>query len=152
MILRSRRDTIRLGQAIARAVRPGDFILLSGGLGAGKTFLARSIVRACGVAGRVRVGSPTFSLVHEYETPRGSILHVDLYRLAGTTVSLAAEIQRLGLREARGDGAVLLVEWGEAARDFLGAAPALTVRLGEGPRPNQRDVTLEGPLMAAVAG
>ena len=107
-------------------------------------------MRACGVAGRVRVGSPTFSLVHEYETPRGLVLHVDSYRLGDTTVPLAAEIQRLGLREARGDGAVLLVEWGEGARDFLGAPAALTVRLGEGALSNQREATLEGPLVASV--
>jgi tRNA threonylcarbamoyl adenosine modification protein YjeE len=152
MILRSRRDTTRLGRAIARALRPGDLVLLCGGLGAGKTFLARAVVRACGVAGRVRVGSPTFSLVHEYETPRGTVLHVDLYRLGDTAAPLEAEIRRLGLREQRGDGAVLLVEWGEAARDFLGAAVALTVRLGAAPLSNQREVTLEGPLAAEVTG
>ena len=152
MLLRSRRDTVRLGRAIGRALRPGDLVLLAGGLGAGKTFLARSIVRACGVVGRVRVGSPTFSLVHEYESPRSRVLHVDLYRLLDTPMPLAVEVERLGLREQRAGGAVLLVEWGETADDDLGGDAALTVRIRPGPLPNQREVTLDGPRRPAVAG
>jgi tRNA threonylcarbamoyladenosine biosynthesis protein TsaE len=150
MLLRSRRDTVRLGGAIGRALEPGDLVLLSGGLGAGKTFLARSIVRARGVTEGVRVGSPTFSLVHEYETPRGKLLHVDLYRLRDTPTPLADEIGRLGLREQRAEGAVLLVEWGESADEALGGEASLTVELVAGLLPNQRQVTLEGERASAV--
>jgi tRNA threonylcarbamoyladenosine biosynthesis protein TsaE len=152
MLLRSRRDTVRLGKAIARVLEPGDLVLLSGGLGAGKTFLARSIARARGVMGRVRVGSPTFSLVHEYETGTGRLLHVDLYRLLDTRVPLADEIQRLGLREQRAEGAVLLVEWGETADAPLGGDVALLVRLDPGALPNQREARVTGARAAAVTG
>lgn len=150
MLLRSRRDTVRLGRAIGRVLAPGDLVILSGGLGAGKTFLARSIVRARGVTGRVRVGSPTFSLVHEYASPHGLLLHADLYRLRETRVPLVDEVLRLGLRERRGDGAILLVEWGEDAAEVLGGDVALVVSLRPGPSPSQREVILEGARAVAV--
>jgi tRNA threonylcarbamoyladenosine biosynthesis protein TsaE len=151
MLLRSRRDTVRLGRAIAGALAPGDLVLLSGDLGAGKTFLARSIVRARGVTGRVRVGSPTFSLVHEYDSPRGLLLHADLFRLHGTAVPLSDEVGRLGLREQRADGAIVLVEWGDGAEHALGGDIALTVRIKQGPQPSQREAALDGPHAAVVA-
>jgi tRNA threonylcarbamoyl adenosine modification protein YjeE len=150
MMLQSRRDTVRLGRSIARVLRSGDLVLLSGGLGVGKTFLARAILRSCGVREGVRVGSPTFSIVHEYAADLGTVLHVDLYRLLDATSGLAAEIQRLGLREQRGEGAVLLVEWGDAARELLGDEPSLTVCLQAGPLPTQREVLLEGAAASAV--
>jgi len=143
---------VKLGQAVARVLEPGDLVLLAGGLGAGKTFLTRSIVRARGVTGRVPVGSPTFSLVHEYETTAGRLLHVDLYRLLDGAVSIEDEVSRLGLREQRAEGALLLVEWGETADAALGGDVSLLVRLATGSLPNQREVTLEGARAAAVSG
>lgn len=125
--LRSRPDTTRLGAAIARVLEPGDLVLLSGDLGAGKTFLARAIARALGVRGAVT--SPTFTLVQEYATDRAPLLHVDLYRLRESKTPLAEEIARLGLRERRAEGAILLVEWGEDAIAALGGGPSLQVRL-----------------------
>ncbi len=127
--LRSRRDTTRLGQAVARVLQPGDLVLLSGDLGAGKTFLAGAIIHALGVDGGEAVTSPTFSLVHEYPTSRGVVLHVDLYRLRDGSVPLAREVARLGLRERRAEGAILLVEWGEGALDALGGSAALVATL-----------------------
>jgi tRNA threonylcarbamoyladenosine biosynthesis protein TsaE len=150
MLLRSRRDTVRLGRAIGAVLEAGDLVLLSGGLGAGKTFLARSVARAFGVRGRVRVASPTFSLVHEYETGAGRLLHVDLYRLLDTSVPLADEIQRLGLREQRAEGAVLLVEWGETAAGSLGGDVSVHVHLTPGARPNEREVSVDGARAALV--
>jgi tRNA threonylcarbamoyladenosine biosynthesis protein TsaE len=125
--LRSRRDTTRLGAAVARVLEPGDLVVLAGDLGAGKTFLARAIARALGVKGAVT--SPTFTLVQEYETDRAPLLHVDLYRLRESKTPLAQEIARLGLRERRAEGAILLVEWGEDAIDALGGNPSIVVRL-----------------------
>ena len=105
--LPNRRATTLLGRWLAQGAKAGDLIVLSGDLGAGKTFLARAMARAMGVPKEVRVTSPTFNLVHEFTTtPR--LLHADLYRIAD-----ASEIGQLLLREARCDGAVLLVEWGE---------------------------------------
>lgn len=139
---------MRLGRAIGAVLEAGDLVLLSGGLGAGKTFLARSVARAFGVRGRV--ASPTFSLVHEYETGAGRLLHVDLYRLLETSVPLADEIQRLGLREQRAEGAVLLVEWGESGAGSLGGDVSVHVHLTPGARPNEREVSVAGARAALV--
>jgi tRNA threonylcarbamoyladenosine biosynthesis protein TsaE len=125
--LRSRRDTTRLGAAIARVLEAGDLVVLAGDLGAGKTFLARAIARGLGVPEAVT--SPTFTLVQEYATKRAPLLHVDLYRLRESKTPLEQEIARLGLRDRRAEGAILLVEWGEDAIDALGGDPSLVVHL-----------------------
>ena len=145
--LRSRRDTTRLGAAIARALEPGDLVVLAGDLGAGKTFLARAIARGLGVRGTVT--SPTFTLVQEYATKRAPLLHVDLYRLRESKTPLEQEIARLGLRERRTEGAILLVEWGEDAVGALGGDPSLTVhlRITGG---TTRAVSLSGPREAGI--
>ncbi|HEY8073966.1 MAG TPA: tRNA (adenosine(37)-N6)-threonylcarbamoyltransferase complex ATPase subunit type 1 TsaE, partial [Labilithrix sp.] len=133
--------------AIAERLRPGDLVLLCGDLGAGKTFLARAIARKLGVRRDVAVASPTFTLVQEYETPRGTLLHADLYRLRDAA-DAAREVRRLGLAERRDEGAIVLVEWGEGLEAELGGAPSLVVTLavvGAG-----RAATLDGPLAPAI--
>jgi tRNA threonylcarbamoyladenosine biosynthesis protein TsaE len=112
---------------------------LSGDLGAGKTFLVRAIARALGVRGAVT--SPTFALVHEYEAARAPLVHADLYRLRGER--LMHEVTRLGLRERRGEGAIVLVEWGEDAAPALGE-PSLVVSLAVG-SDGARAAALSGP-------
>ncbi|HEY1959521.1 MAG TPA: tRNA (adenosine(37)-N6)-threonylcarbamoyltransferase complex ATPase subunit type 1 TsaE [Polyangiaceae bacterium] len=141
MHLKTRRDTERLGRAIGARLAPGDLVVLSGDLGAGKTALAGGIARGLGVAEDVLVTSPTFALVQEYETPRGTLLHVDLHRLLGENAQ--REIERLGLRERRGEGCILVVEWGKDAIDWLGGAPALVVELDV--KGSGRDASLRGP-------
>jgi tRNA threonylcarbamoyladenosine biosynthesis protein TsaE len=121
---------------------PGDLVLLSGELGAGKTFLARAIARGLGVRGRVT--SPTFTLVQEYTTTKGTLVHADLYRLLDAPAGLAAEVERLGLRERRGEGAIVLVEWGDDAASALGGDVALQVRLTIADK--LRTAVLEGRL------
>ncbi len=138
-VLRSRRDTRRLGAAIAGVLASGDLLVLSGDLGSGKTFLVRSIARQLGITGRVT--SPTFTLVQEYETARGALVHVDLYRLLGEKLSI--EVARLGLRERRAEGAMVLVEWGDDAVEDLGGEPALRVSLSIA-GPSARAATLSG--------
>lgn len=112
--LPSRRATTRLGVQIARALAPGDLLILTGDLGAGKTFLSRAIARELGVGHEVRFTSPTFTLVHQYPT-RIPLVHADLYRIGE-----GQGISDLDLREMRMDGAVLLVEWGEPHVSELG--------------------------------
>lgn len=120
--LPTRRSTVKLARGIARALRGGDLIVLRGDLGTGKTFLVRALCRALGVPVSVPVTSPTFTLVHEHEG-RLPITHADLYRLRD-----ASELTELGLRERRGEGAVVLVEWGEPYIDELGG-DALVIHL-----------------------
>lgn len=126
--LPTRRATTRLGRALAAALRPGDLVLLSGSLGAGKTFLARAICRALGVPHETTVASPTFALIHEYPTRIGPLLHVDLYRLEDPRA-----VAQLGLREALAEGAIALVEWGERFAVELGAE-GLHLCLSTGPQ------------------
>ncbi len=116
-----------MARALARAVRPGDLVVLTGELGAGKTFFVRAFLRALGLPERERVTSPTFSLVHDYELGALRIGHADLYRL-----SEPSELTHLGLRDRRAEGAILLVEWGEPYADRLGG-DALLIHIGVTP-------------------
>lgn len=128
-------ETIRFGEDLARAVRPGDLIALSGDLGAGKSTFARALIRAVADDEFLEVPSPTFTLVQSYAL-RIPIAHFDLYRIAD-----AAELDELGLDEALEDG-VCLVEWPERAAEALPTA-RLTLRfLHEG---SGRRVEIEGP-------
>lgn len=130
VVLRTRRETRRLGAEIAARLRPGDLALLCGDLGAGKTFLARAIARELGVPAEVPIASPTFTLVQEYVTPRATLLHVDLYRLRDEDMEKTKrEIVRLGLAERRAEGAILLVEWGSDLEQELGGPATLSVTL-----------------------
>ncbi len=105
-----------LGASIARHIRAGDVIALSGELGAGKTTLARAILLALGHRGEVP--SPSFAIIEHYDAPGGSgglrlpVVHADFYRIADT-----AELVELGLDELR-EGAVLLAEWPEHVGGF----------------------------------
>lgn len=127
--------TERLGAALAARLRPRDVVALEGGLGAGKTTLARAILRAAAGDPELIVPSPTFTLVEIYETPGVSWWHFDLYRL-----EQPEQVFELGWEEARAEG-VALVEWPERLGPLL-PRDRLTVRLaidGEG-----RRATLEG--------
>ncbi len=127
--------TIRLGEDLAIALRPGDCLALSGDLGAGKSTLARSLLRAIADDDELEVPSPTFTLVQSYDL-RLPVSHFDLYRLGNPS-----ELDELGLEEALGAG-ICLVEWPEMAEDLL-PAERLTLRLtheGSG-----RLATITGP-------
>jgi tRNA threonylcarbamoyladenosine biosynthesis protein TsaE len=121
LILPTRRATIDLAKRLAPLLAPSDLVILSGDLGAGKTFFARALCRALGVPPTVSITSPTFTLVHELKG-RLPILHADVYRLSGE-----ADLMSLGLREARNEGALLVVEWGERYAELLGGE-AVAVR------------------------
>lgn len=136
LALPNRRATKRLAKALGAELRGGDLIVLSGSLGAGKTFLVRALCRALGLDESVRVVSPTFTLVRELPTDP-PILHADLYRLGSTE-----EAWELGLWERRDRGEALIVEWGAAHREALGA-DALEVSLSLQPR--RATLNADGP-------
>ena len=100
-------ETIALGEAIAARLPQGATVLLIGNLGAGKTTLAKGIIRGLGAASPDDVSSPTFSLIHEYGEDR-KVYHVDLYRLDS-----ARDAAALGLSEIVDGPDIVLVEWGE---------------------------------------
>jgi tRNA threonylcarbamoyladenosine biosynthesis protein TsaE len=122
--------TERLGAALARRLRPRDVVALQGGLGVGKTTLARAILRAATGDPALIVPSPTFTLVEIYDTPVGVFWHFDLYRLEEPQ-----QVFELGWEEARADGTAL-VEWAERLGALL-PRERLTVTLvmeGDGRR------------------
>ncbi len=127
--------TEALGARIAAGLSRGDVVALQGDLGAGKTTLARAILRALGVT--ESVPSPTFTLVQTYETPRLTVRHYDLYR-----IRKPSEIDELGLEEAVEDGAVL-IEWPEHGDDYLPDDTLHVVLTATGSQPRRAD--LAGP-------
>ena len=112
-----------LGARIAERLRPGDVVALSGGLGAGKTTLARGIIAALGHDGEVP--SPTFTIVETYSPPdvRLSLVHADFYRL-----ERIEEADEIGLDDYR-DGAALIAEWPEHAGGFAHEPGCLAIAL-----------------------
>jgi len=106
MILADEAATARLGEAVARVLQVGDVVCLSGPLGAGKSTLARALIRALTTPDE-DVPSPTFTLVQFYEGPRLKVAHFDLYRLTDPD-----EAYEIGLDEALDEGAAL-IEWPE---------------------------------------
>ena len=120
----------RLGERIAAELRRGEAACLSGPLGAGKTTLARGLVRALLDDPQAEVPSPTFTLVQAYETPRLTVAHFDLYRL-----KRAEEAFELGLDEALDVGAAV-IEWSERLGDAL-PDHRLELRLSADPPPGE---------------
>ncbi|HYQ40386.1 MAG TPA: tRNA (adenosine(37)-N6)-threonylcarbamoyltransferase complex ATPase subunit type 1 TsaE [Polyangiaceae bacterium] len=112
--LPTRRSTQKLAQSLAPSLAASDLVVLTGPLGSGKTFFVRALCRALGLPSTLRVTSPTFTLVQEYETAP-PLAHADLYRLTGPE-----QLRELGLDAQRDDGRILLVEWGAPYVEQLG--------------------------------
>ena len=101
---RSEQETAAIANALAEELQPGDVLLLSGNLGAGKTAFVRGLAEGLGIDPR-EVSSPTFTLVHEYRGGRFALYHVDLYRLD------RAATDDLGLDELGARDGVVAIEW-----------------------------------------
>lgn len=127
--------TEALGRALQEALEPGAAVIfLDGPLGAGKTSMARAILRAMGEEGPVR--SPTYTLMEPYEVNGRRVCHMDLYRLGDPE-----ELAYLGIRDLDESGLLLLVEWPERGAGMLPAAD-LCIQLSHAG--SGREAALEG--------
>lgn len=137
--------TEAIGTTIARHLVPGNVVTLEGDLGAGKSALARAIIRARLGDRDLEVPSPSFAIVQPYP----GILHADLYR-----ISEEAELDELGLLDD--ETAILLVEWPQRAPSLF-SRPGLRIGIAMAPDKDGRLITLEalgreaGDLVAALA-
>ena len=116
LLLPDEQATREVGALLASSIPEGSkelLLTLKGDLGAGKTTLARAVLRGLGVAGAVR--SPTYTLVEPYEAKGLKLLHFDLYRLAG-----GDELEALGYRDLRAGSTLAMVEWPERVGGALG--------------------------------
>jgi tRNA threonylcarbamoyladenosine biosynthesis protein TsaE len=104
-------DTEALGGRLASSLRPGDVVVLAGGLGSGKTLFTKGVATGLGV--EEAVVSPSFVLVREYRTGFMPVIHVDVYRLGSIN-----EFDDLDVLEMSQEG-VLVIEWGEAVESAL---------------------------------
>src|SRR4051812_262642 len=129
MSLPDEATTEALGASLAARLEIGDVIGLKGDLGAGKTTLARAIVRAAADDPELIVPSPTFTLVEVYETPRGAVWHFDLYRL-----ETPEQVFELGWEEALSEG-ITIIEWPERLGPLLPKHLSVTLEVdGDGRR------------------
>ncbi len=139
MTLANEQATARLAADLAAMLDPGDVVTLAGDLGAGKTTLARALIRRLAGDPAIEVPSPTFTLMQSYELPRFTLVHADFYR-----VSDPSELAELGFDDLP-EGAVVLLEWPDRAADRLPPDRldiVLTVAPARGIE--ERDVTMIG--------
>ncbi len=127
-LTRGARDTFEFGAALGVDLAPGDAVLLSGELGAGKSVLARGIAAACGIDGPMP--SPTFTIMIPYEGEK-KLYHFDLYRLMDPDEFYAA-----GLEEFLGGDGIAVIEWPEMAD--LNPSGAIRVHIARGADEDER--------------
>ncbi|WP_323767887.1 tRNA (adenosine(37)-N6)-threonylcarbamoyltransferase complex ATPase subunit type 1 TsaE [Antarctobacter sp.] len=135
LTLPSPEATCAFAQRIGAALRPGDVLLLSGQIGAGKTHFARCLIQSL-LEVPEDVPSPTFTLVQTYDTTAGELWHADLYRLTGPDESV-----ELGLTEAF-ETAICLVEWPDRLQE-LAPKDALRLSFAAATEEDTRHVTLD---------
>lgn len=114
LVSKSPAATIRIGRVIGSGLRGGDFVALTGELGAGKTCLTLGIARGLGVPKGYVVASPTFTLINEYPGRATTLYHLDLYRLTGS-----GDLEDIGYQECLTSGGVVVVEWAEKIPDAI---------------------------------
>ena len=107
-ITNSVEETIAFGRKLAAEWSPPLLVLLRGDLGSGKTTLVKGIAEGFEAARADDVTSPTFTLVHEYRSPRVTLYHIDLYR-----IDTQSQLETLALDDLIAENSILLIEWGE---------------------------------------
>jgi tRNA threonylcarbamoyladenosine biosynthesis protein TsaE len=138
LLLRSPAATRKLGRLLGAALEPGDFVGLTGELGAGKTALVKAVAEGAGIP--EGASSPSFALVNVYRGGRVVLQHLDLYRLSGP-----AELFALGFDDLLDEPAATLCEWADKAGQAL-PADRLDIALEHaGPRSRRARLTATGP-------
>jgi tRNA threonylcarbamoyladenosine biosynthesis protein TsaE len=134
-------DTFDLGEKIGESLRGGEMILLSGGLGAGKTLLTKGILYALNFDVD-EVTSPSFTLVNLYKTDKFDVFHIDLWRIDERTNAALA----VGLPEILEDEtAVTIIEWSERLKDFEFSDSVYEIEIkGDGDDERQIKISREG--------
>ncbi len=133
MKLLSLSDTRTLAAQVVNACPPGSLLILFGELGTGKTTLTQLIGLELGST--AHISSPSYTLIHEYPTPEGLLVHIDAYRLPS-----AEALLELGLEDYLGRARLVVVEWGEGLLAHYPDACLLRLEL----TPEGRRATLEG--------
>ena len=122
-----------VGYELAGQISAPCTVHLKGDLGAGKTTLVKGMIS--GMGSQSRVVSPTYTLVEEYQTSKGEVHHLDLYR-----IKTAEEVESLGFRDRLAMGCIILIEWPERAEDLL-PRPEWKIEIEY--LENQRKVTIQ---------
>ncbi len=135
-------QTVQLGRWLATQVQPGNLLLLQGALGAGKSVLARAMIRHLVAEPELDVPSPTFLLVLPYAGQGRRVLHVDLYRLED-----AQELEELGLDDD--EEAIVLIEWPERAPHLFEQAD-LVISIDLNADAASRTISLSAPRDTAL--
>ena len=139
IISRTPTDTFQLGELLGKSLTKGDVVLLFGGLGAGKTLLAKGILSALDFDVD-EVTSPSFTLVNLYETPTADVYHIDLWRLEGaaeaaTSVGLDEILER--------ENAVTIIEWADRLGKFVVPNKTINIKI-EGDDDEPRTISIQG--------
>ena len=129
----SEKETEMLGEEIAKILRGGEVIAMRGGMGMGKTAFVRGLARGLGET--MRVTSPTYTIVNEYET-KPPLFHFDLYRLGS-----ADELYEIGFEDYLARGGVCVIEWSENAGDEVSYTHIIEIER-DGDEANFRRITV----------
>ena len=133
-ITHSPEETEKIGEALAKSLRPGTILAYRGDLGAGKTAFTRGLARGLGC--KETVTSPTYTIVNEYLGGRLPLFHFDMYRLASSD-----DLWDIGWEDYLDREGVCAVEWSENVQDAMEDAMTVTIeKLGE----TTRQITIEG--------
>ena len=135
-------ETEQVGEQLGKTLKGGEVIAYIGGLGAGKTAFTRGLARGMGIS--MRVTSPTYTIVNEYEGGRLPLFHFDMYRLESSE-----DLFDIGWEDYLQRGGVCAVEWSENVADAMEGAITVTI---EKCSDEQRHITIEGSEKYADSG
>ncbi|HEY0427951.1 MAG TPA: tRNA (adenosine(37)-N6)-threonylcarbamoyltransferase complex ATPase subunit type 1 TsaE [Pyrinomonadaceae bacterium] len=137
-ISKSPEETFELGEKLGESLKGGEAILLSGGLGAGKTLFTKGVLNALGFDVD-EVTSPSFTLVNLYKTEKFDVYHIDFWRLdENSDVAFAVGLSEI----VEDETAILIIEWAERLKDFSFPADVLDVKIdGDGDEPREIQIS-----------